>query len=66
MIMSYLAYKKPLPLDQIGPSLNDQMLPANAEQLDQQARIDEMFEMIDADFIQDETQENEEVKQSPP
>ena len=26
MIMSYLAYKKPLPPDQIGPSLNEQML----------------------------------------
>ena len=26
MIMSYLAYKKPLPPDQIGQSLNEQML----------------------------------------
>ena len=53
MIMSYLAYKKPLPPDQIGLSLNEQMLP-NAKQLEQQARIDEMFEMYEDEFIDDD------------
>ena len=48
--MSYLAYKKPLPPDQIGMSLNEQMLPS-AKQLEEQARIDEMFEMYEDDFI---------------
>ena len=33
MIMSYLAYKKPLPPDQIGVSLNESML-ASAKQLE--------------------------------
>ena len=52
MIMSYLAYKKPLPPDQIGKSLNEQMLP-NAQQLEQQARIDEMSEMYEDEFMDD-------------
>ena len=50
MIMSYLAYKKPLPPDQIGQSLNEQML-QSSKQLQQQARIDEMFEMYEDEFI---------------
>lgn len=53
MIMSYLAYKKPLPPDQNGLSLNEQMLP-NAKQLEEQSRIDEMFEMYENEFIDDE------------
>ena len=51
MIMSCLVYKKPLPPDQIGASLNEQILPS-PRQLQQQARIDEMFEMYDSDFLE--------------
>ena len=49
MIMSCLAFKNPLPPDQIGISLNEQLLP-NEKQLREQNQVDEFFEMCDSEF----------------
>ena len=51
MIMSYLAFKQPLPPNQIGASLNEQMLGDEEKQLRQKNQIDEMFEMYDSEFL---------------
>ncbi len=51
MIMSYLVFEQPLPLDQIGQSLNETLLngdPAfRASLRKNQAQIDEIFDLYE-------------------
>lgn len=49
MIMSYLTFQQPLPIDQTSQSLNNQMLPPGAE--------DDIFDMNDEEFDEDYDQE---------
>ena len=51
MIMAYLVFKQPLPPDQIGQSLNEQMLKSDPHGEQQKVKqIEEVFDLYEKDY----------------
>ena len=71
MIMSYLVFKQPLPPDQIGKSLNEQMLPhdplGQQEQQDRQEPnskgIDEFFDKMERSYEESGSASGDDAKE---